>query len=62
MPGRRFSSGLQAAIEAKEKVRIERESQTMSQITVQNYFRMYEKLAGMTGTAITEAGEFMQIY
>ena len=62
MPGRRFSSGLHAAIEAKEKVRIERESQTMAQITVQNYFRMYEKLAGMTGTAITEANEFMQIY
>ena len=62
MAGRRFSSGLHAAIEAKEKVRIERESQTMAQITVQNYFRMYEKLAGMTGTAMTEAGEFMQIY
>jgi len=62
MAGRRFSSGLHAAIEAKEKVRIERESQTMAQITVQNYFRMYEKLAGMTGTAITEANEFMQIY
>ena len=62
MPGRRFSSGLHAAIEAKEKVKIERESQTMAQITVQNYFRMYEKLAGMTGTAITEANEFMQIY
>ena len=62
MPGRRFSSGLHAAIEAKEKVRIERESQTMAQITVQNYFRMYEKLAGMTGTAITEANELMQIY
>ena len=60
--GRRFSSGLHAAIEAKERVSIERESQTMAQITVQNYFRMYEKLAGMTGTAITEAGEFMQIY
>mgnify|MGYP001479194524 CR=1 FL=1 len=62
MHGRRFSSGLHAAIEAKERVVIERESQTMAQITVQNYFRMYEKLAGMTGTAITEAGEFMQIY
>ena len=62
MHGRRFSSGLHAAIEAKERVSIERESQTMAQITVQNYFRMYEKLAGMTGTAITEAGEFMQIY
>ena len=62
MPGRRFSSGLHAAIEAKERVKIERESQTMAQITVQNYFRMYEKLAGMTGTAITEANEFMQIY
>ena len=62
MHGRRFSSGLHAAIEAKESVSIERESQTMAQITVQNYFRMYEKLAGMTGTAVTEAGEFMQIY
>ena len=62
MPGRRFSSGLHAAIEAKERVKIERESQTMAQITVQNYFRMYEKLAGMTGTAITEANEFVQIY
>ena len=62
MPGRRFSSGLHAAIEAKERVKIERESQTMAQITVQNYFRMYEKLAGMTGTAMTEANEFMQIY
>ena len=62
MHGRRFSSGLHAALEAKERVSIERESQTMAQITVQNYFRMYEKLAGMTGTAITEASEFMQIY
>ena len=62
MHGRRFSSGLHAAIESKERVTIEKESQTMAQITVQNYFRMYEKLAGMTGTAVTEAGEFMQIY
>ena len=60
--GRKFSDGLHAALEAKENVVIEKESQTMATITIQNYFRMYSKLAGMTGTAATEAGEFMQIY
>ncbi len=62
MPGRRFSHGLHQAIEAKEGVPIKRESKTMATITFQNYFRMYEKLAGMTGTAITEAEEFGAIY
>ncbi len=62
MPGRRWSEGLHQAIEAKEGVEIERETQTLATITIQNYFRMYEKLAGMTGTAETEADEFMQIY
>lgn len=62
MPGRRWSDGLHQAIEAKEGVRIERENQTLATITFQNYFRMYEKLAGMTGTALTEAGEFSHIY
>ena len=62
MPGRRFSDGLHQAIEAKEKVRIEGETQTVATITLQNYFRMYYKLAGMTGTAETEAGEFWDIY
>jgi preprotein translocase subunit SecA len=62
MPGRRWSDGLHQAIEAKEGVRIERENQTLATITFQNYFRMYEKLAGMTGTALTEAGEFIHIY
>ncbi len=62
MPGRRFSEGLHQALEAKEGVKIERETQTLATITIQNYFRMYEKLAGMTGTAETEAGEFHQIY
>lgn len=61
-PGRRFSDGLHQAIEAKEGVEIQRETQTYATITLQNYFRMYEKLAGMTGTATTEAGEFKQIY
>ena len=60
--GRKFSDGLHSALEAKENVVIEKESQTMATITIQNYFRMYDKLAGMTGTAVTEAGEFMQIY
>ena len=60
--GRKFGDGLHSALEAKENVVIEKESQTMATITIQNYFRMYDKLAGMTGTAITEAGEFMQIY
>ncbi|MBE6356612.1 MAG: preprotein translocase subunit SecA [Lentisphaerae bacterium] len=62
MPGRRFSDGLHQALEAKEDVPIEQETQTMATITIQNYFRMYEKLAGMTGTAETEASEFHQIY
>ena len=61
-PGRRFSDGLHQAIEAKEGVEVQRETQTYATITLQNYFRMYDKLAGMTGTAITEAGEFKQIY
>ncbi len=62
MPGRRWSDGLHQAIEAKEGVRIERENQTLATITFQNYFRMYKKLAGMTGTAFTEAAEFQHIY
>ncbi|WP_142803519.1 preprotein translocase subunit SecA [Tepidiphilus sp. J10] len=62
MPGRRWSEGLHQAIEAKEGVRIQAENQTLASITFQNYFRMYEKLAGMTGTADTEAYEFQQIY
>jgi len=62
LPGRRWSDGLHQAVEAKEGVRIERENQTLATITLQNYFRLYEKLAGMTGTADTEAGEFHQIY
>ncbi len=62
MEGRRYSEGLHQAIEAKEKVRIREESQTLATITLQNYFRMYEKLAGMTGTAATEADEFRHIY
>ena len=62
MPGRRFSDGLHQALEAKENVKIERETQTLATITLQNYFRMYEKLAGMTGTAETEASEFWEIY
>ena len=62
MPGRRWSDGLHQAVEAREKVKIERENQTLASITIQNYFRMYGKLAGMTGTADTEAAEFAQIY
>lgn len=62
MPGRRFSDGLHQALEAKERVKIERENQTLATVTFQNYFRMYEKLAGMTGTAETEAVEFDKIY
>lgn len=62
MPGRRWSDGLHQAVEAKEGVRIERETQTLATITIQNYFRLYEKLAGMTGTAETEAAEFRDIY
>ena len=62
MPGRRWSDGLHQAVEAKEGVTIERENQTLATITFQNYFRMYKKLAGMTGTADTEAAEFAEIY
>ena len=62
MPGRRWSDGLHQAVEAKEKVKVERENQTLATITFQNYFRMYKKLAGMTGTAETEAAEFDKIY
>lgn len=62
LPGRRYSDGLHQAIEAKEGVKIERESQTLASITLQNYFRLYKKLAGMTGTALTEAEEFHKIY
>ena len=62
MPGRRWSDGLHQAIEAKEAVKIERENQTLATVTFQNYFRMYKKLAGMTGTAETEAGEFDKTY
>ncbi|HEX5483717.1 MAG TPA: preprotein translocase subunit SecA, partial [Terriglobia bacterium] len=62
MPGRRWSDGLHQAIEAKEGVKIEKENQTLATITFQNYFRMYDKLAGMTGTAETEAAEFEKIY
>ena len=62
MPGRRFSDGLHQAIEAKEGVKVQRESQTLATITFQNYFRMYDKLAGMTGTAKTEEDEFLKIY
>ncbi len=62
MPGRRWSDGLHQAVEAKENVKIERENQTLATVTFQNYFRMYKKLAGMTGTADTEAVEFHQIY
>ena len=62
MPGRRWSDGLHQAVEAKEKVRIERENQTLATVTFQNYFRKYDKLSGMTGTAETEATEFAKIY
>ncbi|MDP3012264.1 MAG: preprotein translocase subunit SecA, partial [Candidatus Hydromicrobium sp.] len=62
MPGRRYSEGLHQAIEAKERVKVRDENQTLATITIQNYFRMYEKLAGMTGTALTEAAEFRNIY
>ncbi|MBI3416002.1 MAG: preprotein translocase subunit SecA [Verrucomicrobia bacterium] len=62
MTGRRWSDGLHQAVEAKEGVEIERETQTLATITIQNYFRLYQKLAGMTGTAETEAGEFFDIY
>lgn len=62
MEGRRYSDGLHQAIEAKEGVKVEAATQTFATITLQNYFRMYHKLAGMTGTAETEAGEFWDIY
>jgi len=62
MPGRRWSDGMHQAVEAKENLRIERENQTLATVTLQNYFRIYDKLAGMTGTAFTEANEFKQIY
>ena len=62
MAGRRFSDGQHQALEAKENVSIQPENQTLASITFQNYFRMYDKLAGMTGTAMTEAGEFWKIY
>ena len=62
LPGRRYSDGLHQAIEAKENVKVERDTQTLATITLQNYFRLYSKLAGMTGTAETEEGEFYEIY
>jgi preprotein translocase subunit SecA len=62
MDGRRYSDGLHQAIEAKENVKIEAATQTFATVTLQNYFRMYNKLAGMTGTAVTEAGELWEIY
>src|SRR5438093_7111631 len=62
MPGRRWSDGLHQGVEAKEGLRIQQENQTLATITFQNYFRMYKKLAGMTGTAETEAEEFLKIY
>ncbi|KKQ32738.1 MAG: Protein translocase subunit SecA [candidate division TM6 bacterium GW2011_GWF2_37_49] len=62
LPGRRYSDGLHQALEAKENVKVERENQTLATITLQNYFRLYKKLAGMTGTAETEAAEFWKIY
>src|SRR3970282_1685556 len=62
LQGRRYSEGLHQAIEAKEGVKAERDTQTLATVTLQNYFRMYKKLAGMTGTAETEASEFFEIY
>ena len=62
MEGRRWSEGLHQAVEAKEGVKIQEENVTVATVTIQNYFRMYEKLAGMTGTALTEANEFHEIY
>src|SRR5258708_20227937 len=62
MPGRRWSDGLHQAVEAKEGVKVQQEQKTIATITVQNYFRQYDKLAGMTGTAVTEAEEFHKIY
>src|SRR5437588_1341449 len=62
LEGRRWSEGLHQAVEAKEGVRVQEENQTLATVTLQNYFRMYDTLAGMTGTALTEATEFMKIY
>ena len=62
LPGRRYSDGLHQAIEAKENVTIQQESRTLASVTFQNYFRLYKKLAGMTGTAKTEEEEFFKIY
>ena len=62
LPGRRYSDGLHQALEAKEGVKIQQESKTLANITFQNYFRMYWKLAGMTGTAKTEEEEFYKVY
>ena len=62
MPGRRWSDGIHQAVEAKENVQIQNESQTLASTTFQNYFRLYQKISGMTGTADTEAYEFKQIY
>jgi preprotein translocase subunit SecA len=62
MVGRQWSDGLHQAVEAKEKVRIKEETQTMATITIQNYFKLYKRLSGMTGTADTEATEFHEIY
>src|SRR3974377_274344 len=62
MVGRRYPEGLHQAIEAKEHVKVQQETKTFATITIQNYFRMYAKLAGMTGTAVTEAEEFSKIY
>ena len=62
LEGRRFGDGLHQALEAKEKIDIQAENQTLASITYQNYFRLYNKLSGMTGTALTEADEFFNIY
>src|ERR1044071_9413413 len=62
LEGRRYSEGLHQAIEAKENVRVKEENQTLATITIQNYFRMYDKLSGMTGTARTQAREFEEVY
>ena len=62
MYGRRYSEGLHQAIEAKEGLKVREESQTLATITIQNFFKMYDKLSGMTGTALTEADEFKEIY
>ncbi len=62
MTGRQWSDGLHQAVEAKEKVKIKEENQTLATITLQNFFKLYQKLAGMTGTAMTEANEFYKVY